>query len=146
MMMQRFPFPNLRDFHFVTRPSTHPEACVQSIREEFRTHLETLYSHLHLAPPYHSIEKAIQLLANTLRTKPPHFHNSLKTDANFKWNFFREIYLSSGLNRKHRGIISNFMKSQSSRNMPDDTFQLLRNHPNFPEAWGKPNEQTSNSA
>lgn len=111
------------------------------MRDEFRTHLEKLYSHLHLAPPYHSIEKAIQLLANTLRTKPIHFHHSLKTDANTKWDFFREMYIASGLNRKHRGIISNFMKTQSSGIMPDDSFQFLKNHPEFPETWGNPNDQ-----
>lgn len=127
----------------MTGSSIHPEPNVQSIREEFRAHLETLYSHLHLAPPYHSIEKAIQLLANTLRTKPTHFHQSLKTDANFKWDFFREMYTASGLHRKHRGIISNFMKTQSSPHMPDDTFQILKNHPDFPEPWGKLNDQKS---
>ena len=129
----------------MTRSSTHQEIGVQAIREEFRTHLENLYSHLHLAPPYHSVEKAIQLLSNTLKTKPPYFHRALETDAGFKWDFFREIYLGSGLDRKHRGIISNFMKSQSSPHMPDETFQLLKNHPDFPEIWGKKNASKSTS-
>lgn len=129
----------------MTQHSAQQEIGVQAIREEFRTHLENLYSHLHLAPPYHSVEKAIQLLSNTLRTKPTQFHRALETDADFKWDFFREIYLGSGLDRKHRGIISNFMKSQSSEKMPDETFQLLKNDPDFPEKWGKKNSPKSTS-
>ncbi len=121
----------------MTQPSTDQETGIQAIRQEFRTHLEKLYSHLHLAPPYHSVEKAIQLLTNTLRTKPADFHRALETDAELKWNFFREIYISSGLHRKHRGIISSFMKSRSSGKMPDATFQFLKHHPDFPESWIK---------
>ena len=114
------------------------ESFIQNVREEFRTHLENLYSHLHLAPPYHSIEKAIQLLANTLRTKPPEFHENLLADSNFKWDFFREMYTASGLNRKHRGIIAYFMKTHSFANSAEETFELLKQHPDFPKTWEKP--------
>lgn len=120
----------------MTLPSA--ESFIQNIREEFRTHLENLYSHLHLAPPYHSIEKAIQLLANTLRTKPPEFHETLSADSHFKWEFFREMYMASGLNRKHRGIISHFIKTHSLADRPDETFELLKQHPDFPKTWEKP--------
>jgi len=113
------------------------ESFIQTIREEFRTHLENLYSHLQLAPPYHSIEKAIQLLANTLRTKPPEFHETLSADSNFKWEFFREMYMASGLNRKHRGIIAHFIKTHSFSNRPEETFELLKHHPDFPKTWEK---------
>lgn len=127
----------------VTSHSPQCELFIQNIREEFRSHLENLFSLLHLAPPYHSIEKAIQLLANTLRTKPHDFQHTLAQDMNFKWDFFREIYVASGLNRKHRGIIAHFMKTCSSTAMPDATFQFLKHHPDFPKSWTLPSHPHS---
>jgi hypothetical protein len=58
-----------------------------------------------LAPPYHSIEKAVQHFSNTLRTRPEEFSQELLQDASKKWAIFQEIFLASGLQKKHRGII-----------------------------------------
>jgi hypothetical protein len=75
------------------------------LRQEFRGHLEEFYTHLNLAPPYHSIEKAVQLFSNTLRTRPEDFSLGLLEDGAKKWALFQEIFLDSGLQKKHRGII-----------------------------------------
>lgn len=107
------------------------ENLIHELREEFRTHLENFYSTLHLAPPYHSIEKAIQLLGNTLRTKPDHFFALLIKDPVLKWDLFREIFVSSGLNRKHRGIIQEFLKTQSRDLLSSESLELLKNTRDF---------------
>ena len=115
----------------MTTLSIPSENFIHALREEFRTHLENLYSHLHLAPPYHSIEKAIQLLGNALRTKSEHFPEMLTKDSRLKWDFFREIFVSSGLNRKHRGIIEAFLKTQIPGVLSQESLQFLQDTTDF---------------
>ena len=81
------------------------------LRQEFRGHLEEFYTYLNLAPPYHSIEKAVQYFSNTLRTRPEEFSQGLLQDASKKWAMFQEIFLASGLHKKHRGIIQQLAHS-----------------------------------
>ncbi|HBP90805.1 MAG TPA: hypothetical protein DD706_24315 [Nitrospiraceae bacterium] len=78
---------------------------IYRLRKEFRGHLEEFYTQLNLAPPYHSIEKAVQHFSNTLRTKPEEFRQGLLHDAKTKWAIFQEVFVASGLQKKHRGII-----------------------------------------
>jgi len=82
-----------------------PSDSIYRLRQEFRGHLEEFYTHLNLAPPYHSIEKAVQHFSNTLRTRPEEFCQGLLQDGSKKWAVFQEIFLASGLQKKHRGII-----------------------------------------
>lgn len=86
---------------------------ISRLRQEFRGHLEEFYTHLNLAPPYHSIEKAVQHFSNTLRTKPEEFSQGLLQDESKKWAVFQEIFLASGLQKKHRGIIEQLALSHS---------------------------------
>ena len=88
-----------------------PSDPIYRLRQEFRGHLEEFYTHLNLAPPYHSIEKAVQHFSNTLRTRPEEFSRGLLQDASKKWNLFQEIFLASGLQKKHRGIIQQLAHS-----------------------------------
>ncbi len=78
---------------------------IHTLREDYRVHLQTFYATLNLAPPYHSIERAIQHLSNTLRTKPETFLQALLEDPQQKWSLYEKIFEASGLARKHRGII-----------------------------------------
>ena len=82
-----------------------PSDSIFRLRQEFRGQLEEFYTYLNLAPPYHSIEKAVQHFSNTLRTRPEEFSQGLLKDASNKWAVFQEIFLASGLQKKHRGII-----------------------------------------
>lgn len=99
---------------------------IQSLRQEFRTQLEAFYTHLNLAPPYHSIEKAIQHLANTLRTKSKTFQQALLQDSEEKWAFFEKIFEASGLSHKHRGIITQLAKNPSFASSGEESLQFLR--------------------
>jgi hypothetical protein len=103
------------------------EHLIQAIREEFRFHLEHFYTYIHLAPPYHSIEKALQLLSNILRAKPDQLCQTILNDHTLKWEMFQEAFVSSGLNRKHRGIILNFAKNPLLSKPSHESMQFLKN-------------------
>ena len=110
--------------------STDP---IHILRQEFRGHLEQFYAHLNLAPPYHSIEKAVQNLSNTLRTKPEKFREGLLQDATKKWVLFQEIFSTSGLTKKHRGIIQHLALSSSYSVASSESLRFLRNFADAPQ-------------
>lgn len=99
---------------------------IQILRQEFRRQLETFYAHLNLAPPYHSIEKAVQHLANTLRTKSQPFQQTLLNDPQQQWALFEEIFQASGLSRKHRGIITQLAQTSPFSLSSDESLRFLK--------------------
>jgi len=103
-----------------------PSDAIQILRQEFRTNLETFYADLNLAPPYHSIEKAVQHLANALRTKSESVQQALLTDSEKKWPLFEEIFHASGLTRKHRGIIIHLAQTPLLSASHEESRRFLR--------------------
>jgi hypothetical protein len=99
--------------------------AIQTLRQEFRRQLEAFYAHLNLAPPYHSIEKAVQHLANTLRTKSHSFQQTLLDDPQKQWALFEEIFQASGLSRKHRGIITQLAHTPSFSLASEESLRFL---------------------
>jgi len=97
-----------------------------ALREEFRYHLETFYALLKLAPPYESVESALRFLTSSVHALPPAERARLTTDAAARWQHFRQAFESSGLNRKHRGIIAGLARNRASLNLPAEYDQLLR--------------------
>jgi len=96
-------------------PLTDPTLA---LREEFRHHLETFYAQLKLAPPYESVEKAIRSLTTSVHALPPSERARLATDATARWQHFRQAFESSGLSKKHRGIIAGLARNRSGLNLP----------------------------
>lgn len=88
------------------------------LRGEFRHHLEQFYASLNLAPPYHSLEKAIRLLSIEGEGKTAGELERLIEDSDLKWNFYGEIFIESGLSQKHRGIIQGLIESNQTRSLP----------------------------
>jgi hypothetical protein len=113
------------------RPSTMPRPIVPTtdhtlaLREEFRHHLELFYAQLKLAPPYESVEKAIRSLTASIHALPPSDRARLVTDAAARWRHFRQAFESSGLSKKHRGIIAGLARNRSSLNLPAEYDQFL---------------------
>jgi len=103
-----------------------PSDSIQILRQEFRTHLEKFYADLNLAPPYHSIEKAVQHLSNTLRTKSEPIQQALLSDPEEKWPLFEEIFHASGLSRKHRGIITQLAQPPLFSTLSEESLRFLR--------------------
>lgn len=112
---------------------------IHVLRQEFRGHLEQFYAHLNLAPPYHSIEKAVQHLSNTLRTKPEEFRQGLLQDATNKWALFQEIFSASGLQKKHRGIIHQLAISSTYKVASSESLRFLSNFTLIPPNKPSPN-------
>lgn len=103
-----------------------PADNIETLREEYRLHLQTFYTHLNLAPPYHSIEKAVQHLSNTLRTKSTSFLQTLLEDPEKKWSLYKKIFEASGLSRKHRGIITQLALTPSFYPLTEESLRFLR--------------------
>ncbi len=88
------------------------------LRGDFRHHLEQFYASLNLAPPYHSLEKAIRLLSIVCERKTPEELEHLIEDSNLKWKVYDEIFFESGLSQKHRGIIQGLIESDQTLSLP----------------------------
>jgi hypothetical protein len=105
-----------------TPSSTDP---IHGLREEFRSHLETFYAGLKLAPPYESVEKAIRTLTTALHALPREEQARVAHDPALKWHQFRQAFETSGLSKKHRGIIAGLARNRTSLNLPTEYDQFL---------------------
>jgi len=99
-------------------PTKTPNRSLDLLRGDFRYHLEQFYASLNLAPPYHSLEKAIRLLSIEGERKTPEELEHLNEDSILKWKFYDEIFGESGLPQKHRGIIRGLIKSDQTLSLP----------------------------
>lgn len=107
-------------------PTTPPTSDPLSfMRDEFRRHLEVFYAKLKLAPPYHSVEKAITRLAASVRVLPAAERERLLTDPGLQWQQFRAAFVASGLHQKHRGIIAGLAKQRQALDLPKEYDALL---------------------
>jgi len=109
----------------MSEPTTPSPDPTSALREEFRHHLETFYAQLKLAPPYESVEKAIRSLTTSVHALPPLERARLATDTTARWQHFRQAFESSGLSKKHRGIIAGLARDRSSLNLPAEYDQFL---------------------
>jgi hypothetical protein len=96
-----------------------------ALREEFRYHLETFYAQLKLAPPYESVENALRSLTTSVHALPPVERERLATDAAARWQHFCQAFRSSGLSKKHRGIIAGLARNRTNLSLPAEYEQFL---------------------
>jgi hypothetical protein len=96
-------------------PASDP---IQLLKEELRRHLETFYARLNLAPPYESVEKAIRTLTTIVHALPHDEQVKIVADPSLQWQHFREAFETSGLVKKHRGIITGLVRNRTSVNLP----------------------------
>jgi hypothetical protein len=113
------------DPHAMTHPSGGETDIVQALRDEFRSHLETFYSQLKLAPPYESVEKAIRALTTAVHTLPKTEQARLAHESDLKWAQFRRAFETSGLAKKHRGIIAGLARDRQGLDLPPEYDQFL---------------------
>jgi len=109
----------------MSEPTDPPTDHTLALRGEFRHHLETFYAQLKLAPPYESVEKAIRSLTTSVNALPPLERARLATDATARWQHFRQAFESSGLSKKHRGIIAGLARNRSRLNLPAEYDEFL---------------------
>lgn len=114
-------------YHRVTM--TNPEGStpdvVQALREEFRSRLETFYAQLKLAPPYESVEKAIRALITGLHGLHKAEQARIAGDTALKWEHFRDAFETSGLSKKHRGIIAGLARNRNNLDLPREYDHFL---------------------
>jgi len=97
-----------------------------ALREEFRSHLETFYSRLKLAPPYDTVEKAVRSLTTAVHALPDAQRARLVHEPALKWDQFRRAFEASGLARKHRGIIAGLARDKERLGLPADYDHFLK--------------------
>ncbi len=106
-------------------PTVSSQDPLQSLREEFRSHLETFYAQLKLAPPYESVEKTIQTLTTTVDPLPKPEQARLSADPAWRWAQFGQAYDQTGLSKKHRGIIAGLARNRSALDLPPEFDHFL---------------------
>jgi len=103
--------------------------AVQTLRNEFRHHLEVFYAQLKLAPPYHSLEKAIATLGSQLKEMEAKEVEHLLVDPILRWGQYRQAFVASGLNLKHRGIIARLRQGPLPESFPQEYEHFLKSFP-----------------
>ena len=91
---------------------------VQVLKEEFRRHLETFYARLNLASPYESVEKAVRTLTTIVHALARDEQIRIVTDPAVQWQYFREAFETSGLVKKHRGVITRLVRDRAAVHLP----------------------------
>ena len=107
-------------------PASPPSRSVHDLREEFRSHLEFFYAQLKLAPPYESVEKAVRALTTALHALPASELEQVAADPALKWEQFQHAFASSGLSKKHRGIIAGLMRNRAGLTLPAEYDRFLK--------------------
>jgi hypothetical protein len=98
---------------------------IQALANEFRRHLDIFYAKLKLAPPYHSVEKALAHLTTTLKAMTPEERGKIAADPSLRWAQYRTAFVESGLSQKHRGIIAGLVKSGQPLDLSGEYQPLL---------------------
>jgi hypothetical protein len=95
------------------------------LKDEFRRHLECFYTQLKLAPPYESVEKAIRTLTTAVHALPKDEQFRIVADPALQWQQFRHAFETSGLVKKHRGIIAGLARNRSILDLPAEYDHFL---------------------
>lgn len=86
-----------------------PAASAGEIRSrleaDFRHRVTAFYCSLQITPPYHSVEKALLSLRETLKTLPEADLRAAAAEPSPLDALFARVFLESGLAKKSRGII-----------------------------------------
>ena len=102
------------------RKSRETLDAIQVLRDDFRSRLEVFYARLKLAPPYHSVEKAIVHLTASLNALAPEERQRVAADPSRQWALYRQAFVESGLNQKHRGIIAGLIRSRQTSDLTSE--------------------------
>jgi hypothetical protein len=113
--------------HTMAMPNTDPTQHdpLQMLKDEFRRHLDTFYSRLKLAPPYESVEKALRALTTGVHALPKEEQVRIIADSAARWEQFARAFHTSGLAKKHRGIIAGLARNRSALDLPAEYDHFL---------------------
>ncbi len=97
----------------------HKQEPVAQLQQEYRKELESFYAWLQLAPPYNSVEKAIQCLGQIFEKQSEIQKQEILETSPLKWSLFQKAFIESGLGNKHRGIIAGLVAHQDVTIIPE---------------------------
>jgi hypothetical protein len=92
-----------------TMSSLPPSKLRSQLEADFRQRVTLLYRSLQITPPYHSVEKAVLALRDTLTALPEPTLRATATDPASLNALFTQVFIDSGLAKKHRGIINKLL-------------------------------------
>lgn len=98
---------------------------LQVLKDDFRRHLETFYARLKLAPPYESVEKALRALTTAVHALPKEEQARMIADSAARWEQFARAFHTSGLAKKHRGIIAGLARHRPALDLPAEYDHFL---------------------
>ncbi len=98
--------------------ATLPEP-IQTLRDDFRQHLESFFAGLQLAPPYHSVEKTLLHFTNSLKNLSPGELDDLASNRARQWDLYQQAFQESHLYLKHRGIILGLIRANRTTHLSD---------------------------
>jgi hypothetical protein len=88
-----------------TTPSLPPSELRSRLEAEFRQRVTLLYRCFQITPPYHTVEKAVLALRDTLKAmEEPALRETASDQASLD-ALFTQAFIDSGLAKKNRGII-----------------------------------------
>jgi len=102
-----------------TMPSLPPGELRSRLEADFRQRVTLLYRSLQITPPYHSVEKAVLALRDTLTALPEPTLRATATDPPSQNALFTQVFIDSGLARKNRGIITKLLADRPELLAPE---------------------------
>jgi len=94
----------------MTSPSAASAGEIRSrLEADFRHRMTLFYRSLQITPPYHSVEKAMLALRETLKSLPEPDLRATAADALPLNAIFAQAFIESGLAKKSRGIITKLL-------------------------------------
>jgi len=102
-----------------TPPSLSPSELRTRLEGDFRQRVTLLYRSLQITPPYHSVEKAVLALRDTLTALSEPALRATATDLASRIALFTQVFIDSGLAKKNRGIICKLLADRPELLTPE---------------------------
>jgi len=89
------------------------------LEADFRHRVTLFYRSLQITPPYHSVEKALLALRETLKNLPEPDLRAAAADPSPLDALFAQVFIESGLAKKSRGIIAKLLADRPDLPAPE---------------------------
>ena len=104
----------------MTSPSAASTGELRSrLEADFRRRVTLFYRSLQITPPYHSVEKAMLALRETLKNLPEAELRAAAVDPSPLNALFAHVFIESGLAQKSRGIIIKLLADRPDLPAPE---------------------------
>ena len=102
-----------------TTPSLTPSELRSRLEADFRQRVTLLYRCLQITPPYHTVEKAVLGLRDTLKALEEPVLRATASDPASLDALFTQAFIDSGLAKKNRGIIRKLLADRPDLLSPE---------------------------